>query len=311
MLDQVTGMRVFTRVAALGSLSAAGRDLHLSQTMITRHVDEIEARLGVRLLHRTTRRLTLTEAGRGYLEACGRILGEIAEAEESASAGQAEPRGWLRVNVPVSFGIRRLAPLLTAFGALHPKVCVEFGLNDRVVDLVEEGWDLAIRIGVLADSSLVSRKLAACRTAVCASPAYLEANGTPKTVAELGGHNCLGYTLSTRMGVDRWSFGPEGRLQVPISGTLHANNGDALRAAALAGLGIIYQPTFLVGDDLRAGTLVPVLLEHPTILAGDIHAVFRPDRRLPAKSRALIDFLASRFGPEPPWDRVADGQLRL
>lgn len=199
MLDQVTGMRVFVRVAAMGSLAAAGRDLRLSQTMVTKHVDAVEARLGVRLLHRTTRRLTLTEAGRIYLEACGRILGEIAEAEEGASAGQAEARGHLRMNVPVSFGTRQIAPLLGDFSRLHPKVQLEFGLNDRVVDLVEEGWDLAIRIGVLGGSSLVSRKLAPCRTVVCASPGYIDANGAPRKLVDLAHHNCLGYTLSRRM----------------------------------------------------------------------------------------------------------------
>lgn len=303
MLDQVTGMRVFVRVAAMGSLAAAGRDLRLSQTMVTKHVDAVEARLGVRLLHRTTRRLTLTEAGRIYLEACRRILGEIAEAEEGASAGQAEARGHLRMNVPVSFGTRQIAPLLGDFSRLHPKVQLEFGLNDRVVDLVEEGWDLAIRIGVLGGSSLVSRKLAPCRTVVCASPGYIDANGAPRKLVDLAHHNCLGYTLSRRMGVDQWSFGVDGTVVAPVSGSFRANNGDVLRAAALAGLGLIYQPTFLVERDLRAGRLVPLPLDQATVLAGHVHAMFRPDRRLPLKSRAMIDYLAERVGADPPWDR--------
>lgn len=303
MLDQVTGMRVFVRVASAGSLAAAGRALHLSQTMVTKHVEAIEARLGVRLLQRSTRRLTLTEAGRGYLDACGRILAEIAEAEEAAAAGQAEARGHLRVNVPVSFGTLQIAPLMPDFFALHPLVGVEFGLNDRVVDLVEEGWDLAIRIGVLPDSSLVSRRLAPCRTLLCASPAYLAAHGVPQTLAELKGHNCLTYTLSERLGIDHWRFGAEAGERVAISGNFRANNGDPLRAAALAGLGIIYQPTFLVGDDVRGGALVALALDAGPAPAGHIHAVFRADRRMPLKSRVLIDFLAARFGPEPPWDR--------
>lgn len=303
MLDQVTGMRVFAQVATAGSLTGAGRALGLSQTMVTKHVEATEARLGTRLLHRSTRRLTLTEAGRIYLEACGRILTEIAEAEEAASAGQAEPRGLLRMNAPVSFGVRRIAPLLQAFFQRQPKVQVELGLNDRVVDLMEEGWDLAVRIGVLPDSTLMSRRLAPCRAVVCAAPAYLESRGTPCTVAELSSHNCLGYTLSERMGVNRWSFGPDAAVTVAVSGSMRANNGDALREAALAGLGVIYQPTFLVADDLRAGTLDALELDHPPTLAGHVHAVFRPDRRLPLKSRAMIDFLAERFAPEPPWDR--------
>ena len=303
MLDQVTGMRVFVRVAAAGSLAAAGRSLNLSQTMVTKHVDALEARLGVRLLHRTTRRLTLTEAGRGYLDACGRILAEIEEAEEAAAAGQAEPRGLLRLNAPVSFGTSQIVPLLGQFAARYPKVRLDIGLNDRVVDLIEEGWDLAVRIGVLRGSSLVSRRLAPCRMVVCASPAYLQAHGTPRTAADLAGHNCLGYTLSERMGTGRWSFGPDASVVVPVSGTMQANNGDALRAAALAGLGVIYQPTFLVGGDVRSGALVALTLDHPPALAGHIQAVFRPDRLLPLKSRVMIEFLATRFGDHPPWDR--------
>ena len=303
MLDQVTSMRVFARVAAAGSLAAAGRALGLSQTMVTKHVDGLEARLGARLLHRSTRRLTLTEAGRGYLDACARILAEIEEAEQAVAVGQAEPRGGLRMNVPVSFGVLQVAPLLAEFTARYPQVMIEVGLNDRLVDLIEEGWDLAVRIGVLRDSTLIARRLAPCRAVVCAAPAYLAARGTPGTVAELSGHNCLGYTLSSRVGADRWSFGADAGVVAGISGTLRANNGDALRVAALAGLGVIYQPTFLVADDLRAGRLIALPLDHPTADVGHVHAVFRPDRRLPPKSRAMIDFLAEQFGDEPPWDR--------
>ena len=311
MLDQITGMRVFVRAAAAGSLAGAGRALDLSQTMVTKHVDAIETRLGTKLLHRSTRKLTLTEAGRTYLEACGRILTEIAEAEEAAAAGQAEPRGLLRMNVPVSFGARCIAPLMGTFHARYPKVGIEFGLNDRVVDLVDEGWDLAVRIGVLPDSSLMARRLAPCRTVVCASPAYLEAQGTPRTLADLSRCNCLGYTLSERMGTSHWSFGPDATIKVAVSGTFQANNGDALREAALAGLGVIYQPTFLVAEDLRTGALVGLDLDEPPAPAGHIHAIFRPDRRLPLKSRVMIDFLAERFGPEPPWDRSDAGRGSL
>lgn len=303
MLDQVTSMRVLVRVAATGSLAAAGRALALSQTMVTKHIDALETRLGVRLLQRSTRGLTLTEAGRTYLDSCQRILAEIDEADQAAAAGQAEPRGLLRLNVPVSFGTLQIAPLLGDFTARHPLVSLELGLNDRLVDLVEEGWDLAVRIGVLRSSTLVARRLAPCRTVVCAAPAYLDARGTPRRVGDLAGHNCLGYTLSERMGAARWSFGPDGKIVVNVSGTLRANNGDALRAAALAGLGVIYQPSFLVAGDLRAGRLVALALDHPTSDVGQVFAVFRPDRRLPPKSRAMIDFLAERFGDEPAWDR--------
>lgn len=303
MLDQVTGMRVFARVAALGSFAGAGRALGLSQTMVTKHVEAAEARLGVRLLHRSTRRLALTEAGRTWLEACGRVLAEIAEAEETAAAGQAEPRGRLRVAVPVSFGALQIAPRLGDFAAHYPHVTVELGLNDRLVDLVEEGFDLAVRVGMLADSRLVARRLAPSRLVVCAAPAYLAARGTPRMVADLAGHDCLGYTLSARVGPDRWSFGRDGSVRVPVSGRVCANNGDALRAAALAGLGVIYQPSFIVGDDLRAGRLVALTFDHPTMEGGGVHALHAPTRRLPRKCRALIDFLAEAFGDSPPWDQ--------
>jgi DNA-binding transcriptional LysR family regulator len=302
MLDRVTGMQVFVRVAALGSFSAAARALHLSQTMVTKHVAALENRLGVKLLHRSTRRLVLTEGGRSYLAACERILAEIEEAEASASLDRIEPRGTLRLNVPLTFGLRQIVPALTAFSRLHPAVSVDLGLADRYVDLIEEGWDLAIRVGRLKDSGLVARRLAPCRTIVCAAPSYLEARGAPRTLNDLSGHNCLGYTLPSAIGAGRWAFGAEGDLVVPVEGNLRANNGDALLAAALAGQGLIYQPTFIVGDSLRDGSLLRVLSGHPTLELG-VHAVLPSGRQAPAKVRAFVEFLAERFAPHPEWDR--------
>jgi len=302
MLDRVTGMQVFTRVAALGSLSAAARALGMSQTMATKHVAAVEERLGVKLLHRTTRRLTLTEAGRHYLDAAERVLAELEDAEAAVSAERLEARGTLRVNVPVSFGIREIAPLLPEFARSHPSVTVDLGLNDRVVDLIEEGWDMAVRIGRVAESTMIVRKLAPCRTALCAAPAYLAERGTPRRVSDLKDHNCLGYTLSRALGSDRWSFGIDGAVTVPISGNLRVNNGDALVAAAIAGQGLIYQPTFLVNGEIRAGRLVSVTLDHPAIEVAGVFALYPADRRPPAKVRTFIDFLAQRFGSVPPWD---------
>jgi DNA-binding transcriptional LysR family regulator len=302
MLDRVTSMQVFVRVAALGSFSAAARALNLSQTMVTKHVAALEERLGVKLLHRSTRRLTLTEGGRDYLTACERILAEIEEAEASASLDRIEPRGTLRLNVPLTFGFRHIAPALPEFNRLHPDVSFDLGLADRFVDLIEEGWDLAIRIGRLKDSSLVARRLAPCRTVVCAAPSYLKEHGTPQTLEDLARHNCLGYTLPSAAGANRWTFGTEGEIVVPVQGNLRANNGDALLAAAVAGQGLIYQPTFIVRDSLRAGALVPVLGAYATPEFG-IHAVFPSGRQAPAKVRAFVEFLARRFAPEPEWDR--------
>ncbi|BAU93028.1 LysR family transcriptional regulator [Methylorubrum populi] len=295
MLDRVTGMQVFARVAALGSFSAAGRALGLSQTGVTKHVAALEARLGTRLLHRTTRRLTLTETGRSYLEACERILAEIAEAEAAVGAEGVEAHGTLRLNVPLSFGVREIAPALAAFSATHPALTIELGLNDRRVDLIEEGWDLAVRIGALADSGLIARRLASSRLVVCAAPGYLDRHGTPRQPEELKGHNCLGYTLSDASG---WRFGDQA---YPVSGTLRAPNGAALVAAAVAGLGLVYQPTFLVAEALRAGTLVALDLGAPCPTL-PIHALMPPGRR-PAKTRAFVDYLAERFAGEPAWER--------
>jgi DNA-binding transcriptional LysR family regulator len=302
LLDRFTSLQVFVKVAASGSLSAAGRDMGLSQTMVTKHVAALEGRLGVKLFHRSTRRLSITEAGRNYLESVERILGAIEAADASVAADRFEPRGMLRLNAPVSFGSHQIAPLLAEFAKRHPGLQVELGLNDRLVDLAEEGWDLAVRIGTLDDSSLIARRIAACRTTLAASPSYLVSCGTPKTVAELSEHNCLGYTLSRATGADRWSFGQHGEFAVKVSGALRANNGDALRAAAIAGEGIIYQPTFIIADDLKAGTLVPLKLDQPTAELGGIYAVYLPDRNPPAKVRAFIDFLVERFSPLPPWE---------
>ena len=305
MLDRLTGMQVFASVAALGSLSAAARALGMSQTMATKHVAALEARLGVKLLHRTTRRLTLTEAGRTYLDAAERILGEVDDADAEAAAGAVEVRGTLRLNTPFSFGIREIAPLIPGFMRGHPALTIDLGLNDRQVDLIEEGWDLAVRIGDMRDSSLIARRLAPCHTAVCASPRYLGEKGTPRTVAELGQHNCLGYTLSRTIGTGHWQFGSDRKTNAPVSGRLRANNGDALVAAAVAGEGIVYQPTFLVAREIAAGLLVAIELDQPPIAVDGIFAIYPANRRPPAKVRAFIDFLAKSFGPVPEWTASA------
>ena len=302
MLDRLTGLEVLSKVAAAGSLSGAARLLDMSPTMVTKHLAALEARLGTRMFHRTTRRLTITEAGRRYLDLAERVLGDFEAAESAIAADRVEPRGLLRLNAPLAFGTRQIAPLLARFAALYPGVSVELGLNDRLVDLIEEGWDLAIRIGSLRDSTLVARRVAPCRMMVCAAPAYLAAHGTPRTTADLADHNCLGYTLA-QAGPTRWRMGAKTSVDVAVNGNLRANNGDALLAAALAGQGVIYQPTFIVGDEVRAGRLVPVQLDvAPSDLLA-VHAVYLPDRTPSAKVRAFIDFIAGAFAPEPPWDR--------
>lgn len=295
MLDRITGLRVFQRVSSLGSLSAAARALSMSQTMATKHMAALELRLGVRLLHRTTRKLTLTDAGRSYLQSVERILADLDEADSAISLDTIEARGMLKLNAPVSFGIRVMAPLLPELLRAYPALSIDLGLADRQVDLVEEGWDLAIRIGTLTDSTLVARRLAPCPMVVCAAPAYLAARGSPRRISELIGHDCLGYTLSRSVGADRWSFGGGTRASVAVSGVLRASNGDALVMAAVAGLGIVYQPEFLVAREIEAGLLVPLELDHPPLQLGGIYALYPVDRRPPAKVRVAIDFLADRL----------------
>lgn len=273
----------------------------MSPAMATKHVDALESRLGVKLFHRSTRRLSLTDAGSGYLEACLRILPEIDEAEASVASQRIEATGLLRMNVPLSFGKRFIAPLMPEFARRHPAVKVEMGLTDSQVDLVEGRWDLAVRIGRLSDSPLQARRLADCPLRVCASPEYLARHGVPLRVSDLTQHNCLGYSLSTLLSGREWAFGPTGEVRVPIDGNLVANNGASLVAAAVGGQGLIYQPLFIVADALERGELVVVELDHPPLALGGIHVVYPPDRRPPAKVRAMIDFLVGAFSGDLPW----------
>lgn len=304
MLDRVTGMQVFARVASLGSLSAAARVMGMSQTMATKHIAALEDRLGAKLLHRTTRRVSLTEAGRRYLDGVERILSDLDETETAVTAQTMEVRGTLRLNVPVSFGNREIAPILPELLTLHPALKVDLGLNDRYVDLIDEGWDLAIRIGSLESSSLIARRVAPCRIAVCASPSYLARHGHPRRIADLQRHNCLDYTLSRAASGGVWAFGADGKTRIATTGTLKANNGEALVAAAVAGLGIVYVPTFLVAREIADGVLVTLELDVAPSELGGVFTVYPAGRRPPAKVRACIDWLAARFAPVPPWDRL-------
>lgn len=302
MPDRIDSLHVFARVAALGGLSVASRALGMSQSMATKHVASLEARLGVKLLHRTTRRTTLTEAGRRYLETVEPILAELNAADAAAAAERVEVSGILRLNAPVSFSVRVLATVLAELSARHPNLSIDLGLNDRVVDLVDEGWDAAVRIGRLHDETLIARRLAPCRLMVAASPTYLAAHGTPRTIEALSAHNCLGYTFSHWIGPDRWRFGAGGSVVAAVAGDFRANNGDVLLEAARAGRGIIYQPTFIIGDDLRTGRHVAVHLDHPPMELDGVFVVYPGGRRPLAKVRALIEHLAAAFGPVPPWD---------
>ncbi|MCK0538010.1 LysR family transcriptional regulator [Alcanivorax quisquiliarum] len=291
-------MRVFVEAARAGSLSAAGRRLGMSPAMATKHVNALEARLGVKLFHRSTRRLGLTDAGGDYLEACQRILADIDDAEAAATSQRIKATGLLRMTVPLSFGSRFIAPLIPVFCERHPEVRVEMGLSDAQQDLIDGRWDLALRIGHLADSALQARRLGESPMRVCAAPAYLRQRGIPRQIADLAQHNCLSYTQSALQNTGQWAFGLKGEFRVPASGNLAANNGDALLAAAIAGQGIIYQPAFIVDDALATGQLVALELDKPPMELGGIHVLYPPDRRPPAKVRAMVDYLIEAFDSE-------------
>jgi DNA-binding transcriptional LysR family regulator len=242
--------------------------------------------------------------GRVYYERCVQVLSDLAEADAAVGAEQATPRGTLRLNAPMSFGTMHLAAAVADFSSQYPEVTVDMALNDRIVDLVEEGYDVAVRIGRLADSSLIARRLAPCRMVACAAPSYLARHGEPRVPSDLSSHNCLGYTYMASW--DEWRFeDPGGPASVRVSGSLNSNNGEALAAAARRGLGIIVQPTFIVGEDLKAGRLVRLLADRQ-LYEPAISAVYPHARHLSAKVRSFVDFLVTRFGDRPQWDDWLD-----
>jgi DNA-binding transcriptional LysR family regulator len=274
----------------------------ISRALASKLIQNLEEELGVRLLNRTTRRISLTDPGKNYYQRVSEILGQLAEAEAEAAELQVEPRGRMRVSAPISFSVHHLASAFSEFQRRFPLVELELELNDRLVDLVEEGFDMAIRIGKLADSSLVARRIAPASLALTASAAYLERAGTPLHPADLSKHNLLIYTLSTRR--DELVLERDGETVVTkIHGNLFVNNGDYIAAATLEGHGISVLPTFIIGDQIKRGDLIKVLGEWK-VPAVAIHAVYAQTRSLPAKTRVLIDFLVERFGPEPNWEEL-------
>lgn len=303
-MDRLRAFEVFVAVVARQGFARAAEALDTSPANVTRYIAELEAHLGTRLLNRHSRKLSLTDSGQALYERARSILDEVAEAEALSASHTLQPRGRLRVNAPVSFGILQLAPLWPKFLKKHPEVELEVSLIDRVVDLVEEGFDLGIRISRSGSTTHIARKLAVSRNIVCASPGYLRQHGRPKSPADLAGHACIGYTFSAT-GDDWHLFDGHGLEHVvKVPSVMRANNGDTARAAALAGVGVIWQPSFLVGDDLRAGRLVPLLPGY-RMADIDILAVYPSRRHLSAKVRVMIDFLADAFEGTPPWDRAA------
>ena len=292
-MDRFLEMQTFNAVVDAGSFVKAADVLSISKAAVSRYVVDMENRLGVRLLHRTTRRLSLTDEGQIFYLRSKELLATLAEAEDEITSRSDAASGLLRVNAPFTFGVLHLAPLWGAFRAQHPKVRLDITLADRLVDLVEEGYDVAIRIANLESSTLVSKRLATTRMVLCASPQYLHLHGTPTHPGELAHHAVISYSyLSTR---DEWHFtGPTGPVSVKTNPCIQTNNGDTCRAAALASQGIILQPSFLVGGDLASGALCELL---PAYRAPDlgIYAVYPSRKHVSPKVRALVDFLGNHF----------------
>jgi len=302
-MDKFAQMQIFVGIVEAGSISGAAERLGLPKSAVSRRLAELEARLGVSLIQRTTRRQNLTDSGRAFYARSVTLLADLDEAESAVSLEHGALKGGLKVALPLAFGLLHLAPLIQAFMTLHPEVRFELDFNDRQIDLMQEGFDLAIRIATLEDSSLIARRLAPIRHVLCASPGYLAKHGTPNVAADLASHACLAY--SNVRDPDLWDYrGPDGQkasVRVPVR--MAASSGEFLMRAAIADEGLILLPTFYVHEALRTGQLVQVLPDHtwPELSA---YAVYPPTRHLSIRVRALIDFLVERLAGEPIWDRV-------
>ena len=302
-MNRLEDLEAFVAVVEAGSFTQAAERLGIAKSAISRRVSALEARLGVELLRRTTRRLNLTETGQSFYDRSARILADLDEAESAAAQSHGELKGQLRVALPLSFSLRHMSAPIAEFAALHPGVSFDLDLNDRRIDLLEAGADLALRIGQLGDSSLIARRLFDVRTAVVASPAYVEERGAPETPADLVDHDCLVYTNlpEPRRWVCRDADGQ--RVEVNVDVAMSASSGDFICEQAVRGRGIAMQPTFIAGEYLASGHLVPLLTSYDWPVT-PAYAVYPPTRHLSYRVRAFIDFLAETFAGTPEWDRA-------
>lgn len=295
-------MRVFTAVVDSGSFSKAAEKLNISTTAASRYISELEKHLQAHLLQRSTRRLGLTNKGADYYERCRNILAQVEEADALASETEAVPSGFMRISLPVCFGIRHMAPLIQKFRSAYPQVDLEVGFADHYVDMIKEGIDVAIRIGTKLTPTLIARPLAPIRIVPCAAPSYLERFGTPQALDDLKNHRCISYNYAPHG--ETWCFYQgEEVTPVPIKPVFRSNNGEMIRNLTLAGEGIALQPSFIVGDDLRAGALVPLFPDYELELR-TAYAVYLEGAKRSPRIRAFVNFLAESFqDPEPYWDR--------
>lgn len=300
-MDRLESMRLFVRVAELGSFSAVAQQMNVARSAVTRQVAALEAHLGTMLIARSTRRLSLTSAGARYLEKCREILSLIEAAEAGLSEERQSPRGHIRVTLPFSFGLRQMMPMFADFMAANPEISLELDFNDRRANLIEGGFDLAIRIADRLEPGDVARKIGSSQGVIAAAPGYLDRRGRPGHPRDLAEHDCFGYLLASR---SSWAFVIDGETKLfPVSGRLQANNGDALLDAAVRGLGITKTPTFIAEQAVREGKLEILLRTFPTPALG-IYAIFPSNRYVPHRVRALVDFIAKRIGSKPTWDRI-------
>lgn len=301
-METIGAIPVFVAVVEYGGFSPAARYLGISKSAVSKRITQLEDQLGVKLLHRTTRKLSLTEAGEHYYEHALLAHRAARDAEDAVAQLQGEPRGKLRISVPMSFGRLHMAPMIPRFLKRYPHISIDLVMDDKNVDLVREGFDIAIRGGELADSSLVARRLAPLKSVLCASPAYLQLHGKPERLDDLVNHNCLPFSYSSD--VREWRFSKEGVSQsVTVSGNYQVNNSEALRDAVLQDLGIARLPTFVAGEDIRAGRLVRLFPDYEMPVSA-INAVLIERQFMPAKVRVFLDFAIEYFGSDHPyWDR--------
>jgi DNA-binding transcriptional LysR family regulator len=301
LIRDLDALKTFVAIATLGNFARAAERLGISRAMASKRVSDLEAELGVKLISRTTRSMSLTEAGRKLLATAETMFGLLESAEQDIRSAAAVPRGLLRVNAPMSFGVLHLGRMVDEFLLNYPDISIELTLDDRVVNIVEEGFDVAVRIRRLEDSSLQARRLAPARMALCAAPAYLARRGMPREPHDLDAHDCLVYEYMARQGV--WSFERQGvREDVRVRGRLHSNNGDVLAQAAIDGLGIMFAPTFIAHEALRSGALTPLLGDWSAVEPG-LFAVMPPGRVNVLKVKTFVEHLAKAIGKVPYWDR--------
>jgi DNA-binding transcriptional LysR family regulator len=299
-MDRFRLMQTFVRVAEVGSFSAAARTMRSSKAVVSKYIGLLEEQLAVRLFNRTTRQIRLTAEGRDYLQRCKMILADLDEAERSVKDQHAAPRGLLHISAPMSFGVRHLAPAIAEFIEIWPDIEIDLDMNDRFVDVLAEGFDLAIRGGTMVDSSLIARRLAPLRLALCGTPEYFDKYGEPQSPEQIKEHNCIVYSYDRSS--NNYHFQSDsGEIIVPVKSRIRVNSGDAIRQIVLQGQGIAVLPTFLVGNDLIHGTLKSTLAEYP-LKEGGLYALYHHNRHLSAKVRVFVDFLAKKYGPNPYWD---------